>query len=288
MPETIIIPATCRERFIPLGLAQASALDRLGVVFGGRSVLHPPYTISRHDPPFDLLMLCQHGRAKLSTPQGNLSIAAGQGWFTPAHVPHRYVVQSPRLDAIWFCLDAGRRWFPPTLHGPQLLQTQRLDTIDLALTTLLDEATPERSSPDQVADRAAALVAALIERLLVGLGGVDPAHRLRASLDQLWQRVNGDLQRPWTVAALAREYGVSAPHLQRLVQAHQGISPMSMVTRLRLHRAMELLQGSDFTLERIAQLVGYATPFALSRTFFRVRGVRPSAYRRGSHSGARN
>lgn len=278
IPETIIIPPTCQERFVPLGHTCAAPLRRLGLTFAGRSILHPPYLISRPSPAYHLLMLTRSGTARLETPLGSMEATAGRAWLAPARLPHRYQPTTDTWETLWFCLADQPRW-TRLADGPARLFTPRaMDAIDRATTVFLDEALPG-VQPRTVATAAAELVATLLERCLDELIGADEHSEARAGLDALWRRVDADLQRPWTVALLAREFGVSAPHLQRLVRQHQGESPMAVVTRLRLQRTSELLRGSGYTLDRIASLVGYSTPFALSRTFLREQGVRPSTCR---------
>jgi AraC-like DNA-binding protein len=65
----------------------------------------------------------------------------------------------------------------------------------------------------------------------------------------------------------------------RQVARYQGLRPMEMVARLRMQRVEEMLRNTDYTLERIAPLVGYKTAFALSRAFKRRIGCCPREYR---------
>jgi transcriptional regulator GlxA family with amidase domain len=57
------------------------------------------------------------------------------------------------------------------------------------------------------------------------------------------------------------------------------MGPREMVARLRMQRAGEMLRSTNYTLDRIASLVGYETPFALSRAFKKHAGVSPREYR---------
>ena len=84
---------------------------------------------------------------------------------------------------------------------------------------------------------------------------------------------------PWTVARLAHETGVSRAALARRFNALVGEPPMTFLTRWRLALAADLLREPGATLAAVADQVGYASPFALSAAFKRVRGVSPQAYR---------
>jgi len=112
-------------------------------------------------------------------------------------------------------------------------------------------------------------------RRLVQSGGGDP--RLR----RLWESVNADLSAPWTVEELARRVSLSPEHLRRLCQAELGVSPVRHVAALRMRRAAAFLASEAYTVEAVARLVGYDSPYAFSTAFKRRMGVPPSEYRQG-------
>ncbi|MFF3417177.1 cupin domain-containing protein [Streptomyces sp. NPDC002698] len=88
-----------------------------------------------------------------------------------------------------------------------------------------------------------------------------------------------DPARPWTVAALAAETGVSRAALARRFGELVGEPPMTYLTGWRLAAAADRLRESDDTLETIARHVGYGSAFALSSAFKRVYGVSPQEHR---------
>ena len=120
------------------------------------------------------------------------------------------------------------------------------------------------------------LVAAYTRRMVRPETG-DP--RLR----RLWEVVGSDLGRLWNVETLAALVGVSGEHLRRLCHQHFGRSPMSHVAALRMRQAMALLASESYTIEAVAQQVGYDSPFAFSAAFKRHQGISPSEYRRKAH-----
>jgi AraC-like DNA-binding protein len=85
--------------------------------------------------------------------------------------------------------------------------------------------------------------------------------------------------RPWTVAELARETGVSRAALARRFHDLVGEPPMSFLTGWRIALAADLLRQPGTTIASVADQVGYGSPFALSAAFKRVRGVSPQQYR---------
>ncbi|MEV4121615.1 AraC family transcriptional regulator [Micromonospora sp. NPDC049645] len=85
--------------------------------------------------------------------------------------------------------------------------------------------------------------------------------------------------KPWTVASLAAQTGVSRATLARRFTALVGEPPMAYLTEWRLALAADLLRERDATVGAVAHQVGYGSPFALSTAFKRRRGVSPRQHR---------
>ncbi|HEX8393807.1 MAG TPA: helix-turn-helix domain-containing protein, partial [Longimicrobium sp.] len=88
-----------------------------------------------------------------------------------------------------------------------------------------------------------------------------------------WAREN--LHRAISASALAAAAGLSARTFARRVQRATGMSPVHFLQRIRVERAVELLETTDCTVEQIARRVGYAEPTTLRRLLRRNAGVRP-------------
>ena len=91
---------------------------------------------------------------------------------------------------------------------------------------------------------------------------------------------------PWTVESLARQTGVSRAALARRFTELVGEPPMAFLTGWRLTLAADLLREPGATVGSVARKVGYASPFALSTAFKRVRGISPQQHRASSRDRA--
>jgi transcriptional regulator GlxA family with amidase domain len=90
-----------------------------------------------------------------------------------------------------------------------------------------------------------------------------------------------------SLAALARQAGLSAFHLQRIFSAATGETPKQLTLRLRLGRAAVMLLTSDDSILDVALSCGFQSHEAFIRAFRRRFGMTPSAYRaRGFVAGA--
>lgn len=86
-------------------------------------------------------------------------------------------------------------------------------------------------------------------------------------------------EHPWTLDSLAAEAGASRSSLARRFQDLVGEPPMTFLKNWRMALAADLLGRPGETVGTVADKVGYATPFAFSAAFKRVRGMSPQEHR---------
>ena len=94
--------------------------------------------------------------------------------------------------------------------------------------------------------------------------------------------------RAWALQHLDRPLGVSdlaaAAHLSprtftRRVSEATGMPPARFLRRLRVERAVELLQNTDLAVTGVANAVGYSDPTALRRAMSHELGMSPRSVR---------
>jgi transcriptional regulator GlxA family with amidase domain len=87
---------------------------------------------------------------------------------------------------------------------------------------------------------------------------------------------------PLDVRALARIACMSSAHFIRSFHATFGETPHRYLQRRRVERSMFLLRESDRTVTEICLDVGFTSLGTFSRTFHKIVGKPPIAYRRSS------
>jgi AraC-like DNA-binding protein len=88
----------------------------------------------------------------------------------------------------------------------------------------------------------------------------------------------------WTIEGLARQCGASrSVFAERFVQI-VGVPPMHYLAQWRMQIASEMLQRGNLNMAAIASEIGYESEAAFSRSFKRMMGVTPSAWRQGMRS----
>jgi AraC family transcriptional activator FtrA len=109
-----------------------------------------------------------------------------------------------------------------------------------------------------------------------------PQSPQQARLLKLIEDVRRTLDRPHTVASLAREAAMSSRTLQRQFQEITGMPPYEWLLQERVSRAKQLLETPRATLAHICERVGFFSEESLRHHFRRLAGVSPSHYRRAA------
>lgn len=106
--------------------------------------------------------------------------------------------------------------------------------------------------------------------------------RLRASQRRLVGRakllLNADLERRWSLQAIASDMKTSIVYLTQSFRAIEGVPMYKYYTNLRLARSLHELSSSKDIVD-IALEYGFSSHSQYSSTFLRTYGMSPSAYR---------
>jgi AraC-like DNA-binding protein len=88
-----------------------------------------------------------------------------------------------------------------------------------------------------------------------------------------------DPSRPWTIASLAAEAGVSRSVLAERFRHYLSETPIGYLTRWRMHLAAQLLKSTSKSVAEVAGDVGYESEPSFNRAFKRALGVPPARFR---------
>lgn len=131
----------------------------------------------------------------------------------------------------------------------------------------------ERWDEPEVMEEWVRLLVAYLRREL--LTSDDTTQRWASTLADVWREVRLDPARRWRADELAELAHTSTPHFNRLMRQVYGMSTGAMIAKIRAEKALTLMRGTRMKLERIAELTGYSSGFALSKAFRRVFGDSP-------------
>jgi transcriptional regulator GlxA family with amidase domain len=84
---------------------------------------------------------------------------------------------------------------------------------------------------------------------------------------------------PWTIAALAKEVGISRSVLAERFRCYLSETPIAYLTRWRLQLGAQLLRSTSHSVAEIAAEVGYESEPAFNRAFKREFSLPPARFR---------
>jgi AraC-like DNA-binding protein len=266
--ETFVLGERTWELYVGPDAIGAVEPRRMG--FMGCSWTYPPYQIIRLNWYFGQVQVTRRGRGRVWADGVWQECGPGDAYLSPPGKLQAFhaIDDDVPWEFVWvmFQPDADLSW--PT-------ESVRVPADPEALWNAVYGLQREASMGKEAAHMAAwaELVALSVRRILRGQGAPD---RLRT----VWEAIERDLARPWSLADLADQACLSGGQLRVVCHQSTGRSPMEQVTYLRMQHAGALLLASDLSVEQAARAVGYANPFAFSTAFKRVMGIPPSRYRR--------
>lgn len=244
------------------------ALAEARIELCGASAARPGFTFVRHAWEHSQLLLSLSPGGSCLVDGAWRDLAAGEGYLTPPGPTHAYRC---RPGATWLLAwailiepDGGPRQV--TTDQPAVVTGDARPLHDAILN--LHRETLGAADP-MLVRLWADVVVALIARQLAPV-------RADRRLWRLWEEVDADLGRPWTLGDLARHAGLGGEQLRRLCVRHLGASPKQHLTRLRMRRAAAILGTGGRSVGEVARAVGYDNAFAFSTAFRRHHGVPPS------------
>lgn len=264
--ETHSIGARTREWLVPA--AACPALREARIQLCGVSAARHGFSFVRRHPERGQLLLALSAGGSALLDGAWRELRAGEGYLTPPGAPHAYrCLPGTAWLTAWAILaeadDAPRQ---VTAEAPTLVEADPRPLHDAVLN--LHRETVGAGDPAHLR-LWGELVAALVRRHLAPVA-------TDRRLWRLWEEVDADLGRPWTLGDLARGAGVGSEQLRRLCRRHLGVSPMHHLARLRMRRAAALLATGGRRVGDVAAAVGYDNAFAFSTAFRRAMGRPPS------------
>ncbi len=278
MRKTRMTPVGVVITSLPLFHAGLAPLREMGVLISGTDERNTPQEWGEGVSSTHLLFFVTAGSARYLGGDVPVALEQGQLMIVPAGGAKRLVLaEGESIRALWFHLLDIPAWAPLRAEQATIRPAKYQAIIDTVQQQLLAESYSSTAALDSCL-----LLSRLLGHYL--LQEVQPhasaeGLRVQLLLNNLLDEVVANPGYDWTVAELAEHAGISPGHLHRLMRAQQQAGPMALVSHIRLQHAASLLRTTDWTLDRIANAVGYTSPYAFSHAFHRYTGVRPGAFR---------
>ena len=83
-----------------------------------------------------------------------------------------------------------------------------------------------------------------------------------------------------TVTMIAEYFNLNTSYLSSIFKKHAQMGMLEYITKIRMERAEVILKEESYTLEKVAEMVGYTNARTFSRVFTKYAGISPGKYRR--------
>ena len=284
--ETLNIDPSCKEYF--LNFESLPGNGKAFIACAGVSHLRNTYQIGktgkgeyfngRQDDSVHVhyLISTQSGAGKLTLDSGYQSIVANTMMLIPAGTPFLYELDADHWDMCWLLLhDCPEYQF---IHQLKAGVWQSDDTSLLYQTMSLIRDFEHNDSRFQ-SDIQLRLIEVLLYQIEQTLKKTPTQNAQQQRFHTLIRNVNKQLQLPWTVSALASELHISEPQFYRLCKKETGKTPMKLLTQARMDYACYLLRYTNYSLEQIADTVGYADSASFAHRFKQLYQLSPGRWR---------
>lgn len=238
--------------------------------------------LKRVDGPLYLLQYTVSGWGELTIEGQTRRLGPGEAFLVDIPGDHRYAL--PKESEAWtfyFILfrqkQAEALWTSVVSRFGPVIRFEKDSPVVRVLSAAYADAVSGR-----ITDAFAA--SSLVYRLLMELARHEhtrPRQSLPSPVQQAIAYMQTNYASPISIAQVAEAAGVSKYYFIRLFAREMRFTPLDYLTRLRIQRAAELLQGTDWVLERVAAESGFASGSYFSKVFRQWVGCTPGEYRLG-------
>ena len=99
------------------------------------------------------------------------------------------------------------------------------------------------------------------------------------SIDEILHFIHKHYQEHLSVTDIANVFKIDRRHLAYIFKRYTGMSPLNYLMEYRIGRSKELLRREEYSITKVAELVGFEDSLYFSRIFKKRTGYSPSAYR---------
>lgn len=108
-----------------------------------------------------------------------------------------------------------------------------------------------------------------------------------AMVNSILEYINGHYTRKVELNQLAQMLYTTPSHMARLFKKHMGISMVAYINKVRIEKAVELLNDGQYSIKAVAELTGYDSLNNFYKYFKIHMGMTPAAYCQKLKTGGR-
>ena len=112
-------------------------------------------------------------------------------------------------------------------------------------------------------------------------GGID------AKIQRVMHFIEKNYDKRVSLEAAAELVALSPKYLSRIFKVKSGIGFNEYRLKIKMEKAAELLESTDYNVDEISHMVGYENPESFARLFKRIKGATPTDYRKSRRGSKR-
>lgn len=250
------------------------ALEERGIVQCGIATCRDFFSVYRKNQKKHMLLYTVRGKGWLESGACRYELEPGSLVIVPAGIENGFGMEDETWQIAWVFLSQYKEWEMVNDDIDYQL-TPAPEVMYSCIQTLLRSI----NLPIDYGGEVGAHSVAQLE-LMLNMPHSDSLSRNQLKLRRVFDLVQRQLHKDWTVEQLAALYPCSEPHLHRLTQQQFGRSPMAHLTRMRMEYAARLLRSTEWSIQHIGEIVGYPTGANFSTRFKAWSSMPPREFRK--------
>ncbi|WP_168714351.1 helix-turn-helix transcriptional regulator [Niallia nealsonii] len=241
--------------------------------FAGRYDCNVDYIIERTFHDYYLLLKVTHGQLRLELGQQIFTINANELLLFDCRIPHKYYATKPiSFEFIHFKGNASKEFYDMIiqLYGPVISVLNDMEVIK-AIENILSMLEHNKISDFKASYEIHKILSLLIE----GNHTVSSA----SDLKDVIIFIDENSEKPLNINDLAKIASLSVYHFSRKFKKFTGLSPHEYVILKRLTHAKSLLKNTNFSINKISDIIGFSSPSHFIASFKKHTNMTPKEFK---------
>lgn len=258
-----------------------SSLENLGIMDCAYTETSPPFEMIRRgaleDTHFNLVYNLE-GTMLLETDTNQYRVNPGDFIYIPSWENRRFVSTCDSVMKKIFIRIRGESKSILKYDRVIVQSSREYINISAAFLSLADELGKKDKYSKAIARLQSELFGYYLMRELQHLNTKSGSRM--ADFHNLWNEIQKNPQKNWTIEEMAAFIGVSSSHIFTLTKDLSLPPPIQKLREIRMNLAKTMLLSESMKLSDIAHQIGYTTEFAFSKAFKKQCSVSPGQYRK--------
>ncbi|RBW67436.1 helix-turn-helix transcriptional regulator [Bacillus taeanensis] len=241
--------------------------------FAGRYDCSIDYIIERTFHDYYLLLKVIHGQLRLEFDQQTFTVNANELLLFDCRIPHKYYAATPiSFEFIHFKGNASKEFYDMIIqsYSPVISVLNDMEVIK-AIDSILYMLEHNQVSDFKASYEIHKILSLLLER----------NHTLSSvsDLKDVITFIDENSEKPLNISDLANIASLSVYHFSRKFKKFTGLSPHEYLILKRLTHAKSLLKNTNFSINKISDMIGFSSPSHFIATFKKHTNMTPKEFK---------